>query len=118
MYRRKARQASFFEDATLFGGVRLDPENRWIRMSKLIPWEIFEERYASLFSNPSEGKPAKSARTAIGALLIKKRYKFSDEDIVDEIRENPYLQYFLGFPAYSNARPFDQIGRASCRERV
>ena len=118
MYRRKARQASFFEDATLFGGVRLDPENRWIRMSKLIPWEIFEERYASLFSNPSEGKPAKSARTAIGALLIKKRYKFSDEDIVDEIRENPYLQYFLGFPAYSNARPFDPSVMTWFRERI
>ena len=118
MYRRKARQASFFEDATLFGGVRLDPENRWIRMSKLIPWEIFEERYASLFSNPSEGKPAKSARTAIGALIIKKRYKFSDEDIVDEIRENPYLQYFLGFPAYSNARPFDPSVMTWFRERV
>ena len=28
MYERKAHQATFFEDATLFGGVRLNPANR------------------------------------------------------------------------------------------
>ena len=101
MYERKAHQATFFEDATLFGGVRLDPTNRWVKMSKLIPWEAFEEQYAALFSNPREGKPAKSARMAIGALIIKKRYGLSDEDVVEEIRENPYLQYFLGFAEYT-----------------
>jgi hypothetical protein len=52
MYERKAHQATFFEDATLFSGVRLNPENRWVRMSRLIPWAVFEERYAALFSNP------------------------------------------------------------------
>ena len=70
MYERKAQQATFFEDATLFGGVRLNPGNRWVRMSKLIPWEVIEERYATLFPNPREGKPAKSARVAMGALMI------------------------------------------------
>ena len=55
MYERKAHQATFFEDATLFGGVRLNPENRWVRMSRLIPWAVFEERYAALgrVSRPS-----------------------------------------------------------------
>ena len=118
MYERKAQQATFFEDATLFGGVRLNPGNRWVRMSKLIPWEVIEERYATLFSNPREGKPAKSARVAIGALIIKKRYGFSDEDTVEEIRENPYLQYFLGYAEYSNARPFDPSLMTWFRERI
>jgi IS5 family transposase len=118
MYEKKARQATFFEDATLFGGVMLNPENRWVRMSELIPWEVFEERYAALFSNPREGKPAKSARMAIGSLIIKKRYGFSDEDTVEEIRENPYLQYFLGFAEYTNARPFDPSVMTWFRERI
>ena len=86
MYERKAHQTTFFEDATLFGGVRLNPENRWVRMSRLIPWAVFETQYAAFFTNPREGKPAKSARMAIGALIIKKRYGFSDEDTVEEIR--------------------------------
>jgi IS5 family transposase len=118
MYERKARQVSLFEDATLFGGVRLDPGNKWVRMSKLIPWEVFEEQYAALFSNPKEGKPAKPARMAIGSLIIKKRYGFSDEDTTEEIRENPYLQYFLGFQEYSGAPPFDPSMMTWFRERV
>ena len=118
MYERKAHQTTFFEDATLFGGVRLNPENRWVRMSRLIPWAVFEAQYAALFPNPREGKPAKSARVAIGSLIIKKRYGFSDEDVVEEIRENPYLQYFLGFAEYSNARPFDPSTMTWFRERI
>ena len=118
MYERKARQVSIFEDATLFGGVRLDPDNKWIQISKLIPWEDFEEQYAAQFTNPSEGKPAKSARMAIGSIVIKKRYGFSDEDITEEIRENPYLQYFLGYEEYSSAPPFDPSMMTWFRERV
>ena len=118
MYERKARQVSLFEDATLFGGVRLDPGNKWVKMARLIPWEEFEEQYAALFSNPKEGKPAKSARIAIGTIVIKKRYGFSDEDITEEIRENPYLQYFLGFEEYSSAPPFDPSMMTWFRERV
>lgn len=118
MYERKARQVSIFEDATLFGGVRLDPGNKWIQISKLIPWEDFEEQYAAQFTNPSEGKPAKSARMAIGSIVIKKRYGFSDEDITEEIRENPYLQYFLGYEEYSSIPPFDPSMMTWFRERV
>ena len=118
MYERKARQVSLFEDATLFGGVRLDPGNKWVKMARLIPWEEFEEQYAALFPNPKEGKPAKSARMAIGTIVIKKRYGFSDEDITEEIRENPYLQYFLGFEEYSSVPPFDPSMMTWFRERV
>ena len=35
MYERKALQASLFEDEMLFGGVRLDPINKWIKMARL-----------------------------------------------------------------------------------
>jgi hypothetical protein len=118
MYERRARQVSIFEDATLFGGVRLDPANKWVRISKLIPWEDFEEQYAALFTNPLEGKPAKPARVAIGSMVIKKRYGFSDEDVTEEIRENPYLQYFLGFAEYTGAPPFDPSMLTWFRERV
>lgn len=118
MYERKAHQATFFEDATLFGNVRLKPENRWIRMSRLISWAVFEEQYAVLFKNPREGKFAISAQMAIGASIIKKHYGFSDEDTVEETRENPCLRYFLGFTEYTNARPFDPDVMTWFRERI
>ncbi|MDD4081688.1 MAG: transposase, partial [Eubacteriales bacterium] len=80
--------------------------------------EELELDNAALFSNPREGKPAKSARMAIGALIIKKRYGLSDEDVVEEIRENPYLQYFLGFAEYTSVRPFDPSVMTWFRERI
>ena len=118
MYRRKEQQTDMFEDATLFGGVHLDPRNKWVRMAKLVPWGTFEERYAASFANPRVGNPAKPARVAIASLIIQKRYVFSDRDTAEEIRENPYLQYFLGFPAYAYALPFDPSMMTWFRERV
>lgn len=87
MYRRKEQQTDVFEDATLLGGMRLDPGNKWVGITKLVPWEIFEERYAVRFVNPHSKKLAKPARMAIVSLTIKQRYTFSDLDTVDEIRE-------------------------------
>jgi hypothetical protein len=33
---------------------------------------------------------------ALGALIIKEKIATSDEETFEQIRENPYLQYFLG----------------------
>lgn len=40
MYERKAQQVAFFEDATLLGGIRLNPENRWICTADLLSIEL------------------------------------------------------------------------------
>ncbi|MCC3451808.1 MAG: transposase [Microcoleus sp. PH2017_09_SFU_O_A] len=36
----------------------------------------------------------------------------------EQIRENPYLQYFLGLSGYSNARPFDSSMFVYFRQRI
>ncbi len=36
-------------------------------------------------------------RLAFGALFIKQRLGFTDEETVEQIRENAYIQFFLGF---------------------
>ena len=70
----------------------LDPENRWVKLAELIPWSEFEVEYASQFSQ-TMGAPAKPFRMALGALIIKKYLGTSDEETVEQIKENPYLQY-------------------------
>ena len=40
-----------------FFGVPLDEENRWIKLSKVIPWEEFAEAYYQNM-NASTGRPA------------------------------------------------------------
>lgn len=77
-----------------------------MKLAKLIPWEEVETEYSQQFSS-SEGAPAKSCRVALGALIIKERLGTSDEETVEQIRENPYLQYFLGFYEYRDKAPFD-----------
>ena len=68
-------------------------------MANLIPWSEFEAEYASLFSEEM-GAPAQTFRIALGALIIQERLGISDRETVEQIRENPYLQYFIGLTNY------------------
>ncbi len=99
-----------------FGG-KLSADNRWVKMVELIPWNEFEPEYAKNF--PTEkGAPAKSFRMALGALIIKEKLGISDRETVEQIRENPYLQYFIGQLTYSNELPFDPSLLVHFRQRI
>ena len=74
-------------------------------MAQVIPWSEFESEYAENF--PTEmGAPAKYFRMALGALIIKEKLGISDREIVEQIRENPYVHYFTGQSTYSNELAF------------
>ena len=97
--------------------IKLSPDNRWVIMAELIPWSDFEAEYASNFSE-TMGAPAKPFRMALGALIIKEKLGTSDRETVEQIRENPYLQYFLGMSSYSNEAPFEASMMVHFRERI
>jgi hypothetical protein len=86
-------------------GLKMNPENRWIKKAETIPWDAIEEKYAKLFPS-KKGMPAKPLRTALGSLLIQKQYQYPDRELVEQIRENPYFQYFIGLPGYQDKLPF------------
>jgi hypothetical protein len=83
-------------------------------LSKQIPWQQVEQEYSTNFSQSDTGNPAKSARIALGSLIIKERLDITDRETVLQIAENPYLQYFLGFSEYKDEVPFDHSLAASC----
>jgi hypothetical protein len=64
------------------------------------------------------GAPAKTFRMALGGLIIKERLGLSDEETVEQIRENPYLQYFLGLSEYSGTAPFEASMMVHFRKRL
>jgi len=105
MYRHNEKQLKFEDFHLPFGG-HLFSENRWIKLSKIIPWDEIEELYASQFAGSGMGAPALSVRMALGALIIKERLRTSDEETVEQIQENPYLQFFLGLKEFSFDQPF------------
>lgn len=114
---KSMRQQEFENFYLPFSG-KLKSSNRWVILAKKIPWDEFEDAYAENFANSGQGAPAFSVRTALGALIVKEKLQFSDEEAVEQIEENPYLQFFLGFPEYQQARPFDPSMYVHFRKRL
>jgi IS5 family transposase len=117
MYRKEKQQETTAENFELSKECKLASDNRWVIMEKMIPWSEFEAEYAAMFSSEI-GAPAKSFRMALGALIIKEKLGISDRETVEQIRENPYLQYFIGMSGYSNEVPFDPSMLVHFRERI
>ena len=117
MYRFEEQSQVSSENFELPFEGKLSEDNRWVIMASLIPWSEFEDEYASIFSEEI-GAPAKSFRMALGALIIKEKLGISDRETVEQIKENPYLQYFIGISSYSNETPFDASMLVYFRQRI
>jgi len=117
MYRKRDFESEFEDFYLPFGG-RLRSDNRWVRLSKLVPRDEIEQRYAKHFSGNGMGAPAKPVRVALGALIIKEKMRLTDEETVEQIRENPYLQYFLGYEGYQDEALFDPSMMVHFRRRL
>lgn len=99
-------------------GMNLKESNRWVKKAQTIPWPEIEKRYAALFTN-RKGNVAKPLRLALGACIIQAEYGYSDEETALQIQENPYLQYFCGYPGYDDGRlPFDPSLMVYFRKRL
>ena len=116
MYRKQHNEPLSIEEFHMPFGGKLDPDNRWVIYSSLMPWGEIEEAYACQFSSTT-GAPAKPVKVAFGALFIKQRLGLSDEETVEQIRENPYMQFYLGFAGYSSKAPFDPSMMVHFRQR-
>jgi len=116
MYRFEEKQLSF-TDFNQPQGLQMNPENRWVKKAEMIPWDTIEKEYAKLFPSKT-GMPAKPLRMALGSLLIQKQYHYPDEELVEQIRENPYYQYFIGMPGYEDKIPFVPSLLVAFRKRL
>ena len=61
---------------------------------------------------------AKPLRMALDSLLIQKQLGFSDRELVEEITENPYFQYFIGLLGYQTESPFVLLLLVEFRKRL
>jgi IS5 family transposase len=116
MYRPGSREQLEFPDFYLPFSGHLDPDNRWIALAQLVPWELAEEIYTASLCDDF-GAPALPARVALGALLIKERLGLTDRETVEAIQENPYLQFFIGKEEFEHVRPFDASLMVDFRKR-
>jgi IS5 family transposase len=108
-------QLELFEKTLPFGG-KLDPNNRWIKLASQIDWQKFEITYAKTFSHT--GRPGINARIVIGALILKHKLAVSDDELTQQLTENPYLQFFIGLQGFQNESPFHSSTLSNVRERL
>ena len=116
MYRQNdSTQLEFVDFYMPFSG-KLDPENRWIKLAQIVPWKLAEQVYASTLCGDF-GAPAFPARLALGALIIKEREGLTDRGTVQAIRENPYMQFFIGLEEFTDEPAFDASLMVDFRKR-
>jgi len=96
----------------------IDPDNRWVILSKLIPWDELVSQYLRRNKTKKTGRPSLNPRVAIGAVIIKHLCALDDRETVAQITENICMQYFLGYSSYSNEPPFDPSLFVEIRKRM
>lgn len=116
MYRSDLEQTEFADFYLPFGG-KLLASNRWVKLAAMIPWGEVEACYRKSFAGTGMGAPAKSARIAFGALIIKERPGVTDEETVEQTAGNPCLQSFLGLHEYRQEALFDPSMMVHFRSR-
>jgi hypothetical protein len=114
MYRREITGQGRLE---LPFGVELLTDNRWVQFAAIMPWEKIDNLYQANFEE-LRGQVAKTSRLAFGALFIQMRLGITDEETVNQIRENPSMQFFCGFDAFTTVQPFDSSLMVQFRKRI
>lgn len=108
-------QLTVYDFIQPFGG-QLDGENRWVRLAGQIDWARLEQQYAAHFGKG--GAVALPLRMAFGSLVIRASLGLSDRQTVELIREDPYLQYFIGLTSFTTEAPFSARSMAAFRKRI
>jgi hypothetical protein len=97
--------------------VKLGKGNRWVLLGDSLPWDGLASIYYRTMSSDM-GAPAIDARVVIGAMIIKHKLKLDDRETIETIRENMYMQYFLGLMEYSYEDVFDRSLFTTLRYRL
>jgi hypothetical protein len=96
----------------------LSKSNRWVELGDSLPWAEIERLYNHRLNNGKRGAGNKPARMIIGALLIKHKMNLSDEEAIQAIRENPYMQYLVGLSEFTDNPIFDPSLFVAIRKRL
>ena len=92
-------------------------DNRWVKLSKVVPWDKFASVYMSMMT-VDFGRPGISPRIVLGALIIKHLEKLDDRGVIAAIQENPYMQFFIGLKEFTTQPVFDPSLFVDIRKRA
>ena len=111
-----ANQLVFSEFSSPFSN-SLDPNNKWVKLAKIIPWDALASVYSKKL-NSKAGRKSIDVRMVIAALIVKHSFALDDRGTVDMISENIYLQYFCGLKSFQTKKPFHPTVFVDIRKRM
>jgi transposase, IS5 family len=74
-----------------------NPTHDLILLRRLIPWQAIIHRLTP-FYHANKGRNGQSLRTTIAVSLVARLRQLSDRRVIEEIKENRYMQYFCNVP--------------------
>lgn len=95
----------------------LDPENRWVKLSALVPWDDLAAIYIQKLQS-DRGRKSVDVRTVLASLIIKHKLNLDDRGTVEMIQENIYLQFFCGLKSLAIKKVFDPSLFVDIRKRL
>ena len=97
---------------------KLNPENRWVVLAKLIPWDKICDIYRKAVPKSTTGRPGLNPRIVLGSIIIKHLCNIDDRETVAQISENIDMQHFLGCSSFSDEPPLDAFLFVSFRKHL
>lgn len=116
MYEKRSKSPVMSNLPMFFDGT-LNVNNRWVKLAAIVPWDDVDKIYSENFKS-DRGPKALPSRVALGALIIQIKLNLTDEETVNQIAENPYLQYFIGLDEFQYKDPFDSSMMTHFRQRL
>ena len=93
------------------------PDNRWVKLAKVIPWDELANVYSKKLQTSSVRKSV-DIRLVIGALIVKHKLGLDDRGTIAMIQENIYIQYFCGMKSFITKSAFHPSLFVDIRKRL
>lgn len=74
-----------------------DPTHELVILRQVIPWQTIIDQLVA-FYDPKSGRLGKSLRVTIAVLILLRFRLLSDREVVNQVKENRYIQYFCNVP--------------------
>lgn len=74
-----------------------NPTHDLILLRRLIPWQPIIDRLTP-FYHVNKGRNGQSLRTTVAVSLVARLRQLSDRRVIEEVKENRYMQYFCNVP--------------------
>jgi IS5 family transposase len=74
-----------------------DSTNELAILRQVIPWQTIMDQLTTFYSNNS-GRMGKSLRVMVALLILSRLRSLSDREVVKQVKENRYMQYFCNVP--------------------